>query len=469
MADMHQIKLEDLQGLYVEKNDQHLPSQMSESSLNLDSPSDLDPAFFEESANRKFQAGSYSDALVLKRQALSLYVERNSLDDQARCHQAIGYLSFLLRDYAAAEQAYRQAIRIKEAVKDYRSTAASWGRLAEVHQHVGDHPAALHAFDQSLAFLRRCGALKDVGIVLNNMAVSYREMGQREQAIQYHERALQIRRDFGDDEGLSASLHNIGVLHADIGAYDSARKALEEARRLREDLGDQASVASTELRIGVLHEQQGDHARAMACYERVIALSEELPAGTDNLAAALCNMGGLFIGQGDPSRAVPLLERARSLLRANVETPQLSYVEYHLGLARIAQGNMQEGLAAFSTAQRIQQRCGDIRHLSATLSAQAVVEARRGQFASAETLLQQALELQIRLEDHDSRIHTLKLLGCCKAEQGQSEAAQQCLAEAEKLSMLLRARTAETDIDIDMADEQISAAAVVGSARRSLQ
>lgn len=284
------------------------------------------------------------------------------------------------------------------------------------------------------------------------MAVSYREIGQREQAIQCHKRAIEIRRDFGDNDGLAASLHNMGVLHADIGAHDLATKALEEARRMREDLGDKANLASTELRIGILHEQQGEYARAAACYERAIALSEDVPGDTDNLAAALCNMGGLLIARGEPSRALPLLERAQSLLKGSIETPGNSYVEYNLGLARVAQGNIQEGLAALSTAQRIQQRCGDIRHLSATLSAKAVIEARRGEYASAEALLQQALEIQDRLDEHQARVHTLRLLGQCKAQQGQSKDAERCLAAAEKLSMLVSVRTPVADIGNPRAD-----------------
>jgi len=435
---------------------------MAETSDTADVRSNRDSAILEESSNDRFQAGAYQDAVALQKQALLLHVDRSSLCDQARCHQTIGYLCLLLRDYPGAEQAYRQAIRLKEGLDDHRGAAASWGRLAEVHQHVGDHQTALQAFEQSLSFLRRCGALKDLGVVLNNMAVSHREIGQRDQAIQCHERALEIRRDLGDHEGLAASLHNVGVLHADIGNYDSARKVLEEAHQLREDLGHMPSLASTKLRIGILREQQGEHAEALACYERVISLCEGLPDCTEDLAAALCNMGGLLTGRGEPARAMPFLERARTLLEASVETPRLSYVEFNLGLAKIAQGNVQEGLVALSTAQRIQQRCGDIRHLGATLSAMAVVEAQRGEFAGTETLLHQALEIQERLGEHDAKIHTLRLLGYCKKEQGHAEAAQRYLTEAENLSLLIHLRTSSGDA-VDVRNARAPAATTASS------
>lgn len=402
-----------------------------------DPEADPAAAALEAASNHQFQSGAYAHALALRRQALALHVERHRLADQARCQQSIGYLSFLLRDHAGAERAYRAAIRIKEDLMDWRGAAVGWGRLAELLQHAGDHRAALQAFDQALAFLRRCGALKDVGTVLNNKAVSHRELGERALAIQCHERALEIRRRVGDDAGLAASLHNLGVLHADVGAYDAAKEALETAHRLREGLGDQSGLASTALRLGVLHEEQGDFARAMASYEGVIAACEARPDGTDNLAAALCNLGGLLIGQGDAGRATPLLERARSLLQGGVETPGLGQVEFHLGLARIAQGQVDEGLVALAAAQRIQQACGDIRHLSATLSARALVDVRFARFAQAQALLRQALDMQERLEEHGARVHTLRLLGHCLAGQGDSEAAQRCHTQAEQLSMLL--------------------------------
>jgi tetratricopeptide (TPR) repeat protein len=148
-------------------------------------------------------------------------------------------------------------------------------------------------------------------------------------------------------------------------------------------------------------------------------------------------MGGLLVGQGDCSGAMPLLERARCLLPEEVDTPGLSYVEFHLGLAKIAQGDVEAGLLALSTAQRIQQACGDIRHLSATLSAKAVVDIRRGRFANAQALLRQALDIQERLEEHEARVHTLRLLGYCLSGQGLGDAAKRCCTQADQLSMLL--------------------------------
>jgi tetratricopeptide (TPR) repeat protein len=204
-----------------------------------------------------------------------------------------------------------------------------------------------------------------------------------------------------------------------------------------EPLPCKMQLAIAQLRTGILHEQQGDFARAAACYEGVIAVCATPPDDPGILAAALCNLGGLLVGQGDLSRALPLLERARSLLKDGVETPGLSYVEFHLGLARIAQGDVEGGLAALSTAQRIQRACGDIRHLSATLSAHAVVDIRRGRSDSAETLLQQALDIQERLDEPEARVHTLRLLAYCMAEQGRSGAAQRYRTEAQQLSTLL--------------------------------
>ncbi|HSX95327.1 MAG TPA: hypothetical protein VLG41_20545 [Hydrogenophaga sp.] len=196
-------------------------------------------------------------------------------------------------------------------------------------------------------------------------------------------------------------------------------------------------LAIAELRAGVLHEQQGDFARAAACYEGVISACGTPPDDPGLLAAALCHMGGLLVGQGNLLRAFPLLERARGLLEGEGETPALSYIEFHIGLARIAQGEVEGGLAALSTAERIQRACGDHRHLSATLSAQAVVCVRRRRFAAAEALLRQALGIQERLEEHEAKVHTLRLLGYCMAEQGRSMAARRLRIEAEQLSLLL--------------------------------
>lgn len=432
---------------------------------------DPSAAALEEAASQQFEAGACAKALALQRQALGLHVAHHRLADQARCHLSIGYLSFLLRDHAGAHQAYRAAIRLRESLKDCHGAAVGWERLAELHQHMGDHQAALHAFDQALACLRRCGALKDLGTVLNNKAVSHREIGQRAQAMQCQERALEIRHELGDDEGLAASLHNLGVLHADAGAHEAAAASLEQARELRESLGDRSGLASTELHIGVLHEQQGDFEQAAKAYEGVIAACAALPPHDGRtLAAALCNLGGLMVARGEAAGAMPLLERARGLLQEFVETPGLAYVEYHLGLATIAQGDVDGGLAALTKAQDIQQACGDIRQLSATLSAKAWVDVRLRRFASAEPLLRQALDIQQRLDEHGARVHTLRLLGDCLAGQGHIEAAQQCHTQAEHLAMLLSLPLPSADAQAGRPDAApATALAAVNGVRRVLQ
>lgn len=435
------------------------------------SAADQSAAALEEAASQQFEAGACAKALALQRQALGLHVAHHRLADQARCHLSIGYLCFLLRDHAGGQQAYRAAIRLWEGLQDCHGAAVGWERLAELHQYIGDHQAALHAFDQALAFLRRCGALKDLGTLLNNKAVSYREIGQRAQAIQCQERALEIRQEVGDNDGLAASLHNLGVLHADAGAHEAAAAALEQARELRESLGDRSALASTELHIGILHEQQGDFEQAAKAYEGVISACATLsPHDSRTVAAALCNLGGLMVARGEPAGAMPLLERARGLLQESVETPGLAYVEYHLGLARIAQGDVDGGLAALTKAQGIQQACGDIRQLSATLSAKAWVDVRLRRFASAEPLLREALDIQQRLDEHAARVQTLSLLGNCLAGLGRFEAAQQCHRQAEHLSMLLALPLPRAEAPVGSPDPApATALAAVNGVHRVLQ
>lgn len=395
-------------------------------SLLPDLSQKFDAETLEEQAVRYLRAEAFTQALTCQEQAMALHATHDCPDGQARCAQSIGHLYFMMHNHDAAMKSHEIAAALHHQRGDFKGQAAAWSDIAEVKQHLGEHVGALAAYERALGFLRRGSHLKDIALVLNNMAVSLRETGQRQEAFRCHERALEIRRDLCDFDGLAASLHNVGVLHADAGQLEAAHKALAEARSLRLTLNDIPGLARTELRIGMLHEEQGELEEAVGCYGRaLLGVSGGLSSNVDDEAAALTNLAGILVSQGDAAGAMPLLDRAQARLRS-VMAPapaSLATVGYTLGLAQAALGQCDKALDTLLEALSIQQRCCDRAAQSCTLAALGTISARQGKPVHAQALLNEALLLQIELDDDKAQAWTLTLLAQVSVQQGLLEAA----------------------------------------------
>lgn len=100
------------------------------------------------------QLGSHEQAAAHSRRAIGLYHELKDLYGESAAWDTLGVTQHGQRDYAAAAQSYRIAIRLAVESSDRSRLAESLNRLGDVHNETGDLRDARDAWSSALEILQ---------------------------------------------------------------------------------------------------------------------------------------------------------------------------------------------------------------------------------------------------------------------------------------------------------------------------
>jgi serine/threonine protein kinase len=198
--------------------------------------------------------------------------------------------------------------------------------LARVLDDVGESRRAMALHEQAIAELRALGAAPDVlGDALHGFAMALNDAG-----------------DLDRSEALLAeAMRGIDARAVDPDLTEAARRTLRLKR---------IALRTTALRNA---NDRGDYAGALAISrsnldDRRALLGDDAP----ELAVDYNNLGANLATQGRGQESEQAFLRAERLLRAMPEPPQsrFAYIEHGLGMAKLAQGRLEEALAHLEQA-----------------------------------------------------------------------------------------------------------------------
>ncbi len=347
--------------------------------------------------------------------------------EQITAHQALGDAAHAHGDYAAASDAYNQALSLAQAINDTPRIAALWNTLGALAAHQNHWADAVTAYDNALSFWNSPRDHELRRAAFDAQANAYAQIAehartQNDDAAAEHAYQSALR---ANAQGSAARAPRIewfralGLLaHArkdaarEIEAYDQALALLDspqDADARRELLAQQA-LAYQALGAARVHAQEWD--AAVSAYRDALALYQELAARSEQ-GAALERLGSIALARGEWQEANAYLTQAllrldapeTSGLRANALRAQatalshigdaqraaqewaqaeIAYVQargnleqlaqsddtggllYRLGLVMLAQSRLPEALAYFQQARaRLDSEThDDLRHQS---------------------------------------------------------------------------------------------------------
>ena len=237
----------------------------------------------------------------------------SSLHAQGRYEEAIRY-AIEARDLAL--------YRLGDENLDYATTLND---LAVLYQLTGSYAKAEPLLQKALQI--RIRALGEehphVADSLNNLGALYFSMGKYGAVEPLYNRALEIiRKSFGeDDPEYATGLHNLGALYNAIGNYTAAEQILRQTLEIRQRaLGEQdRSVAESLDNLAQVYAKVGNYASAEDLYRRAleiyrISVGEVHPA----VAITLHNFAALYTKMGKLAAAEPLYRQALDVYRATL-------------------------------------------------------------------------------------------------------------------------------------------------------
>ncbi|WP_455430718.1 hypothetical protein [Phytohabitans flavus] len=271
----------------------------------------------------------------------------------ASAHLVLGYPQFLLRDMAAAEREFEQALAGFRSLGERWGQAMALGSLAGTASMRGEHARAVALTDEALSLVDELGAIEercDLSCDRGDYRLRDAVAAGTDPSIaraDYEEAALLAgRAGLPVYEAMaSRGLADIAYLLGDLA---TARRRYEQALTNVDTIWIRsASIrADALLGLGRVALAEGDPAQARARCQQAI----ELAAATGVLhlnARAVDTLAGIELDDGDPLRAASLLGAARALRGpAAVVEPETSR---HAEAARLALGDQRyEALYAAS-------------------------------------------------------------------------------------------------------------------------
>lgn len=194
---------------------------------------------------------------------------------------------------------------------------------------------------------------------LSNLGVLHHSTEKWVQAVEYLEQADRLRREYGDDPERPMNLENLGEVLIDLGEYQEARANLETSREISQRRG--LNFAQTYAELGLCR----------------LAIME---GRTEDARGSLENAGLLLESIEDANDRVAQYYQLKALIEMQAENYQAARESAELALAVASRGEMPE------------KKVDALRIMGSVL-------AKLGQFAEAETYLQQSIELAQQLND----------------------------------------------------------------------
>ncbi|MDP8938376.1 MAG: tetratricopeptide repeat protein, partial [Actinomycetota bacterium] len=274
--------------------------------------------------------------------------------------------------------------------------AAALGRFWEVRGHLSEGRAWLESALAVAVTPGRSGALQ--AKVLNWMGIVAQRQGDYPAALEAYDRSLAIRRRLNDPLGIAASLCGLGNVAALRGDLDVARARYRECLAIGRELGEDQVVAAAVANLGWVADTAGDTAGARALYDEALAVRRRL-GDVHGEAMALAALGDLAFKAAEFTAARALHTKSMELRRQLGDRSGVAGSLGTLGLLALHAGDHDAARAQFDESLRLRRHLGDLPGVPGALGNLADLARAEGDLATAETLVDQSLAVATELAD----------------------------------------------------------------------
>jgi serine/threonine-protein kinase len=213
-----------------------------------------------------------------------------------------------------------------------------------------------------------------------------------------NEAAKRIDTELADQPEIKAELHHtIGSTYLSLARVDLAephlRAALELSRAIYGE--DHPTVARDLYYLAAGLAAQGDFDSSEPLFRRAITVMRATDPGNANLPYMLQDFGGLLVSKDEAAAAEPFLLEALELFRRRYGddhlTVALSYER--LGMVYEGEGDLERAEATYRESIERHRRLSNQQALAGPLSFLGNIKTKKGEYAEAETLMREALDL----------------------------------------------------------------------------
>ena len=260
---------------------------------------------------------------------------------------ALSQVERLRGRYDRALDRLRRAQGITEAQGKVEERAVLRNNLGDVYHHQGDYAQAERAMREAVRLRETSGTdrLPSQAVTLNNLGQLYNDMGDYAEAVRVLRKAAEVwKKAVGEEHPYYANmLNNLGMACANQGEAAEGRRYLERAKEIRAEVLGTAhrDYVQSLANLGVAHYRAGEHVRAEALYQEALAFQERVLSRTHpDTVRTRHNLGTLCIALRRFSEAERYLQEAVDEWKQSLgeRHPNYAYALNRLGRLEQARG-----------------------------------------------------------------------------------------------------------------------------------
>jgi class 3 adenylate cyclase len=288
----------------------------------------------EQLAYHAFRAELWDKAIIHLRGAAAIAIA-NSADTAAIQHldQAVTALSHLPDEPATLELAVDVRLELRNALMP-----------------LGDRARIFRTLIEAEALARRLGDHGRLGWICGYLTPYLWGLGEYSRALATGRQALDAAQHKGDAALKVIANRYLGHVHFAVGDYRQAVQQLQDSLSSLQDgvieqhfhLPYKSSIATGAWLASSLSEL-GRFAEAIELSRRGVA-DGEAAGHAYSITTASCGLGIALLRQGDPARAIPVVERAAALTRTGDFAALSAWITAMLGSAYALVGKLDEAL-----------------------------------------------------------------------------------------------------------------------------
>jgi len=337
---------------------------------------------------------------------------------------------------AATQKAAECFEQVLEALARLPATQSRWVDAIDAHLNLRDvlwplarMPEVLEHLSEADKFAERVEDMRRQGWIACYLCQYFWAVGEYEQALEASERARIIAGKLGDLALAAESGFYRGIAFHALGRLTDAERALTVsvdevdaalatgAHRFPSGRFGKNGPVIVRGFLSLILADQGRFAEGQSFGRAAVDLASDADSPFA-LVAAMAGLGSLYVRKGDPSNAIPVLERALATCRTYRLNNWLSHVCASLGRAYLEAGRGDEGVALLEEAVGFGEKSGILvnRSLWLTYLGEGYLVGR--QMAKARDAAEQALAWARSRKERGHEAWALHLLAQVSARSG---------------------------------------------------
>jgi signal transduction histidine kinase/CheY-like chemotaxis protein/uncharacterized protein HemY len=298
-----------------------------------------------------FRQGNYNAAEQAYKQALKIFSSDHQAINEAKIHNNLGLLHQIMGRNIEAMANLEKAMAI---YKNSHHELLETGPLINIGLILfrsGDYKNAAQKFKQALSIAEAHNDIEVYSNVINNLGAVYKEWGKYTEALELYQKAIQNYTQSKDDFGRSVSHYNLGVLYEELGDYNQAIEHVLKSLQIKQNIQANGKIAVSLNKLGDLYCAWNKKELALDYYYDALERSKN-NANIFDQATALSGIAKIFAMNDMYKKALDYLNQAILLFEQIDSKKEVAELNCEIGLIYANKlNNPQKALSYFSNAE----------------------------------------------------------------------------------------------------------------------